>query len=69
MTYLPEESMVIYQSKDGKEEKVFDVLEWPRKRRRDASTRCHAWRGEAMRRRVFPYPEQGRTDGALLWLL
>jgi len=28
MTYLPEESKVIYESKDGKEEKVFDALEW-----------------------------------------
>lgn len=27
MTYIPEESKVIYQSKDGKEEKVFDALE------------------------------------------
>jgi len=29
MTYIPEESKVIYQSKDGKQEKVFDALEWP----------------------------------------
>ena len=28
MTYFPEESKVIYQSKDGKQEKVFDALEW-----------------------------------------
>jgi len=28
MTYIPEESKVSYQSKDGKEEKVFDALEW-----------------------------------------
>jgi hypothetical protein len=28
MTYLPEESKAIYRSKDGKEEKVFDALEW-----------------------------------------
>jgi len=28
MTYIPEESKVIYKSKDGKEEKVFDALEW-----------------------------------------
>jgi len=28
MTYIPEESMVVYRSKDGKEEKVFDALEW-----------------------------------------
>jgi hypothetical protein len=28
MTYLPEESKVIYESKDGNEEKIFDVLEW-----------------------------------------
>ena len=28
MTYIPEESKVIYQSKDRKAEKVFDALEW-----------------------------------------
>ena len=28
MTYVPEEAKVIYQSKDGKEEKVFEALEW-----------------------------------------
>ncbi len=28
MTYLPEESKVVYRSKDGKEEKTFDALEW-----------------------------------------
>lgn len=28
MTYIPQESKVIYQSKDGKEEKAFDALEW-----------------------------------------
>jgi hypothetical protein len=28
MSYLPGESKVIYCSKDGKQEKVFDALEW-----------------------------------------
>jgi len=28
MTYIPDESKVIYRSKDGKDEKVFDPLEW-----------------------------------------
>jgi hypothetical protein len=28
MTYIPEDSKVVYQSKDGKEEKIFDALEW-----------------------------------------
>jgi hypothetical protein len=28
MTDIPEESKVLYQSKDGKEEKAFDALEW-----------------------------------------
>jgi hypothetical protein len=28
MHYIPEEAKVVYQSKDGKEEKVFDALEW-----------------------------------------
>ncbi|MBW1800401.1 MAG: hypothetical protein JRJ85_06680 [Deltaproteobacteria bacterium] len=39
MSYIPDESKVVYQSKDGKKEKVSDALEWPRRRRRDASTR------------------------------
>jgi len=28
MTYIPEESKIIYQSKDRREEKAFDALEW-----------------------------------------
>ncbi|MEA3360569.1 MAG: hypothetical protein U9R17_14350 [Thermodesulfobacteriota bacterium] len=28
MSYVPEEAKVIYQSKDGKEEKTFEALEW-----------------------------------------
>ena len=28
IAYIPEEASVIYQSKDGKEQKVFDALEW-----------------------------------------
>ena len=28
MTYLPEESKVIYESKDGKREKAFEALKW-----------------------------------------
>ena len=28
MTYLSEETKVTYWSKDGKQEKVFDALEW-----------------------------------------
>ena len=28
MTYIPANSKVVYQSKDGKKEKVFDALEW-----------------------------------------
>ncbi|MCJ7682928.1 MAG: hypothetical protein MUO68_01405 [Desulfobacteraceae bacterium] len=28
MTHIPEESKVIYRSKDDKKEKVFDALEW-----------------------------------------
>jgi hypothetical protein len=28
MTYLQEESKVLYRSKDGKKEKTFDALEW-----------------------------------------
>ena len=28
MTYIPEESKAVYQSKDGEEEKIFHALEW-----------------------------------------
>jgi hypothetical protein len=28
MTYLPEESRIIYRSKDNRQEKIFDALEW-----------------------------------------
>jgi len=28
LTYIPDESKVVYKSKDGKEEKTFDALEW-----------------------------------------
>jgi hypothetical protein len=28
MTYLPDESKVLYRSRDGKNEKTFDALEW-----------------------------------------
>ena len=28
MTYIPEESKVVYKSKDAKDEKTFDALEW-----------------------------------------
>lgn len=28
MTYIPEDCKVVYESKDGEEEKIFDALEW-----------------------------------------
>jgi hypothetical protein len=28
MTYLPEESQIIYRSKDNRQEKAFDALDW-----------------------------------------
>jgi hypothetical protein len=28
MTYIPEESKVVYRSKDEKKEKIFNALEW-----------------------------------------
>jgi hypothetical protein len=28
MTYLPEESRIIYRSKDNRQEKTFDALDW-----------------------------------------
>jgi hypothetical protein len=69
MTYIPEQSKVLYRSKDGKTENLFDALEWSRRRRRDASIRGHACRGEAKRRLMLSCPEQGRADGSLLWIL
>ena len=32
MTYIPEESKVLYRSKAGKKENIFDALEWPRQK-------------------------------------
>jgi hypothetical protein len=29
MSYIPDESKVIYRSKEGKKENAFDALEWP----------------------------------------
>ena len=29
LTYLPEESRIIYRSKDNRQEKAFDALDWP----------------------------------------
>ena len=49
MTYVPEDAKVLYWSKDGKEENMFDALEWSRKNERDASIRSH----------VLPCSEQG----------
>jgi hypothetical protein len=39
MTYIQGEAKVVYQSKDGREEKVFDALEWPRQR----AAGCKHW--------------------------
>ena len=39
MNYHRETSQVEYRSKDGKETKIFDALEWPRKGRRDTKHR------------------------------
>jgi len=32
MTYVPEAGSVIYQSKDGRNTRVFDALEWSRQK-------------------------------------
>jgi len=42
MIYIPEESKVIYQSKDEKKEKIFDALEWLA-----AMKRGHPLKGES----------------------
>ena len=55
MTYIPEESKIIYQSKDGKEGKVFDSLEWL------AAMCCHLPnKGEQMVRYVGFYSNVSR---------
>ena len=60
MTYVPEDSKVVYQSKDGKEEKIFDALEWL------AATPVGP---KLQRRRMLPCPEQRGAEGSLLWIL
>ncbi len=35
MTYVLEESKVIYESKDGKKDRVFDALEWLKEYRKN----------------------------------
>jgi len=32
MTYVPEAGSVLYQSKDGRNTRLFDALEWSRRR-------------------------------------
>jgi len=51
MTYFPEDSKVVYRSKDGKEEKILDALEWPRRKSgctrtmsKEAVMRFHSWK-------------------------
>jgi len=53
MTYITEEAKVVYRSKDGKNEKTFDALEWL------AAMCSHvpSKGGQA---------QQGRTDGPIL---
>jgi ribulose kinase len=55
ITYLPEESKVIYESKDGKEEKVFDALDWLA-----AMTSHVPNKGEQMVRYYGPYSNASR---------
>ena len=59
MNYHRETGQVEYRSKDGKETKVIDALEWPRQRAAGCSTRCH----------VLSRAQQGRADGSLLRIL
>jgi len=35
MTYVPEKSKVIYESKEGKKDRVFDALEWLKEYRKN----------------------------------
>ena len=39
MSYVEEEAQVLYRSKDGEEEKIFDAMEWPR-----LLSGCKHWR-------------------------
>ena len=39
MSYVEEEVQVLYRSKDGEEEKIFDAMEWPR-----LLSGCKHWR-------------------------
>jgi hypothetical protein len=56
MTYITEEAKVVYRSKDGKNEKTFDALEWL------AAMCSHvpSKGGQA---------QQGGADGQVLWIL
>jgi hypothetical protein len=56
MTYLPDESKVLYRSRDGKNEKTFDALEWL------AAMCSHVpFKGGQA--------QQGGADGQVLWVL
>jgi len=48
---------IINDSEDIKKENILSILH--NRVRRDASTRCYAWRGEAMRRRLLSCANKG----------
>jgi len=78
MFYLSSKKIqkVIYESKDGKQEKVFDALEWPALLNFPKGTLFNRASGHACpcvsaRRQVLPCPEQrgaGRLRHSGLWL-
>jgi hypothetical protein len=75
MTYLPDESQVLYRSKDGKNEKTFDALEWLAATPACAvhADRCGHAQAGADRCSHVPskggQAPQGRTNDQVLWLL
>ena len=63
MTYYRKTGQVEYRSKDGTETKLFDALEWPR-RRADANTRGHVQSRTQQGRVVRPGGSR-QADGSI----
>jgi len=60
MTYIPEEATVIYKSKDGKEKKIFDALEWLAARCSHVPNRGSKW-SDTMAIIVMYQAENGKS--------
>jgi len=66
MTYIREESKVIYKSKDGKEEKIFDALEWLAAMCSHVPNKGASRHGAGSEIKVGPTPEKHRLEHPLL---